>query len=325
MGEGLIPAGAGRTARRTPTSTWERAHPRWRGADVRAHEDAARFKGSSPLARGGQCGSGGRAGPPGLIPAGAGRTDRPALACKRCGAHPRWRGADTAIPVIVVKGGGSSPLARGGLRLPAHQTDRVGLIPAGAGRTASPVASWASVWAHPRWRGADRVSSHARSVGWGSSPLARGGRAIRRPRSLREGLIPAGAGRTCAASTTTPPTRAHPRWRGADDEACGGRGAAEGSSPLARGGLGGGAGEGRRDGLIPAGAGRTPDYQLPIYKYGAHPRWRGADSSASIGSSAAAGSSPLARGGLGRLHGRRLLQRLIPAGAGRTLADLHGC
>ena len=71
----------------------------------------------------------------GLIPAGAGRTTRPAAPELPQEAHPRWRGEDDLRRDAEGLPQGSSPLARGGQDarpvLEAYQ----GLIPAGAGRT----------------------------------------------------------------------------------------------------------------------------------------------------------------------------------------------
>ena len=195
--QGLIPAGAGRTPSRTPASWHRRAHPRWRGADTPSRPPGAAHTGSSPLARGGLPlhvrGPLGR----GLIPAGAGRTSKLDRARSGSGAHPRWRGADTRCRRALVGPRGSSPLARGG---PARRALRVrwwGLIPAGAGRTASSTGQPGRSRAHPRWRGADvgdlGGSWHFR----GSSPLARGGPPSWAAWPRRVGLIPAGAGRTC--------------------------------------------------------------------------------------------------------------------------------
>ena len=114
--------------------------------------------------------------------------------------------------------------------------------------------------------------------------------------------------------------RAHPRWRGADSVPDMRPGWLMGSSPPARG---------RRRlrlrpsdprGLIPAGAGQTPDAACPPRACRAHPRWRGADPWIGAASPYDVGSSPLARGrqrpqpSSVREHG------LIPAGAGQTLS-----
>ena len=130
-----LPAGAGRTRGGRRRRRRGRAHPRWRGADLRLVRYPAEDGGSSPLARGGLVcpaldGLGVR-----LIPAGAGRTSRRRPTRSHTPAHPRWRGADADPASGVGTVSGSSPLARGGPhRSPGHHR-LAGLIPAGAGRT----------------------------------------------------------------------------------------------------------------------------------------------------------------------------------------------
>ena len=136
LAQRLIPAGAGRTHPPLRTIELRRAHPRWRGEDLTAGTTKAFEAGSSPLARGGRSPHGRRGRGGGLIPAGAGRTHGHLAPSKTYGAHPRWRGEDSADGRSHMKQGGSSPLARGGLdqRLGLQVLAR--LIPAGAGGTA---------------------------------------------------------------------------------------------------------------------------------------------------------------------------------------------
>ncbi len=153
---------------------------------------------------------------------------------------------------------GSSPLARGGLTAGVADAADVGLIPAGAGRTPHRPRRRHDDPAHPRWRGADPQDRRRRIPLRGSSPLARGG-PTDAPANVGWGrLIPAGAGRTTGPVRQRHMRRAHPRWRGADSDPTTDPAAEMGSSPLARGGPTCGEGAARDDGLIPAGAGRTP-------------------------------------------------------------------
>ena len=57
---------------------------------------------------------------------------------------------------------------------------------------------------------------------------------------------------------------------------------------------------------------------IPRLLSGAHPRWRGEHAEVSQVSSAATGSSPLARGALAELGYLQYGEGLIPAGAGST-------
>ena len=69
---------------------------------------------------------------------------------------------------------GSSPLARGPLRLLHVNQYFVGLIPARAGTTVLKALSAQAYRAHPRSRGDHRDYQGNYHIDWGSSPLARG-------------------------------------------------------------------------------------------------------------------------------------------------------
>ena len=88
---GLIPAHAGKTQAKKSTSTHHQAHPRSRGENINVQKMPLNLYGSSPLTRGKP-----RAGRPRhvpvLIPAHAGKTNRPALRGRSWAAHPRSRG-----------------------------------------------------------------------------------------------------------------------------------------------------------------------------------------------------------------------------------------
>ncbi|CCI54955.1 conserved hypothetical protein [Nostocoides jenkinsii Ben 74] len=174
-------------------------------------------RGSSPRGRGGPRSKKGRSSVTGLIPARAGRTARSCTAHRAAGAHPRAGGAD-----FVRRGAGdwwmgSSPRGRGGLGPVADQDFERGLIPARAGRTATPGLTGFPSRAHPRAGGADRlVDADLEKV---------------------RGLIPARAGRTAHWYSEAGVRRAHPRAGGADFAAQLAVEDAMGSSPRGRGGL----------------------------------------------------------------------------------------
>ena len=193
---GLIPARAGRTSSPRSIPSRTRAHPRSRGADRSARRASRVAMGSSPLARGGPGAARVKAENAGLIPARAGRTPKANPSFHINGAHPRSRGADSAFNSQTGRGGGSSPLARGG-RLGAFDGDgRAGLIPARAGRTPARLLRPWRRRAHPRSRGADSSTFRLVPRMMGSSPLARGGLEAQLVAGAAHGLIPARAGRT---------------------------------------------------------------------------------------------------------------------------------
>ena len=110
---GLIPAHAGKTRRLAAPHGCRTAHPRSRGENGQASASYFAGQGSSPLTRGKPHRTVGRPGPPGLIPAHAGKTGERAES--GCGqrAHPRSRGENALITVAAMVVAGSSPLTRG--------------------------------------------------------------------------------------------------------------------------------------------------------------------------------------------------------------------
>ena len=197
---------------------------------------------------------------------------------------------------------GSSPLARGLLRVSFVFGPRLRIIPARAGFTTHRLLSGSARSDHPRSRG----------VYWGLTQFT--GSAIR--------IIPARAGFTSRRLWRRPPVQDHPRSRGvySSDEdwvrAC------VGSSPLARGLRPPLRGRGRDDGIIPARAGFTCAVHSRRPSWPDHPRSRGVYEIALPTAGPFPGSSPLARG----LHGFALLnlaeRRIIPARAGFTTHNL---
>ena len=150
---------------------------------------------------------------------------------------------------------------------------------------------------------------------------------LRRGRCGR-GLIPAGAGQTGGVADIPRVGRAHPRRCGADLLGLLCRFGRAGSSPQVRGRL--------RDlaqfvplpGLIPAGAGQTDPTGRRRSQAGAHPRRCGADIPDIAPEQSPQGSSPQVRGRLLASIKDRVVNRLIPAGAGQTsifAPTCHSC
>ena len=132
----------------------------------------------------------------GLIPAGAGQTNRPV--------------------VELVAHWGSSPRVRGRRTSKSRSFLVLRLIPAGAGQTGERRAAHLAARAHPRGCGADeRTLSRGLSTA-GSSPRVRGRHLELAVRPQRQGLIPAGAGQTSSRCAPTTRIGAHPRGCGAD-------------------------------------------------------------------------------------------------------------
>ena len=214
IGIGLIPAHAGKTGRTADGRASRRAHPRSRGENLLFDNVGKDIPGSSPLTRGKRSDCLLLDEAQRLIPAHAGKTCRCLghLACPR--AHPRSRGENRTGRFTTVSRRGSSPLTRGkpASGVWSHRRDR--LIPAHAGKTATPPTAWLCPWAHPRSRGENEMRFRPGWLVWGSSPLTRG---KRRPPALLAaslGLIPAHAGKTHRRPRDRLRPGAHPRSRG---------------------------------------------------------------------------------------------------------------
>ena len=93
--------------------------------------------GSSPRVRGSQCPLERELEHRGIIPAGAGLTFWVGLDCVEEGDHPRGCGAHAQQGRQHHHRAGSSPRVRGSLRDYHGQCEDLGIIPAGAGLTAS--------------------------------------------------------------------------------------------------------------------------------------------------------------------------------------------
>ena len=137
----------------------------------------------------------------GLIPAHAGKTGVGVPGYRLVGAHPRSRGENERVLVVIHVERGSSPLTRGKQTRPAALRAGPGLIPAHAGKTEFAGALIDGSGAHPRSRGENSTAVSSAAVSKGSSPLTRGKHmGIERLRS-GSGLIPAHAGKTEKRST----------------------------------------------------------------------------------------------------------------------------
>ena len=211
----IIPARAGFTFQLHLPCLTLKDHPRSRGVYRGSLGAGWAPPGSSPLARGLripirqprlECG---------IIPARAGFTCAGLLCSRSFWDHPRSRGVYRLQVGLKKRLEGSSPLARG---LPAHyreHVDKIRIIPARAGFTATIVAGG--------------------SIYGGSSPLARGLREMLGGDHSDVRIIPARAGFTTRLGTKSSDIRDHPRSRGVYWSHTDFPNELAGSSPLARG------------------------------------------------------------------------------------------
>ena len=250
-------------------------HPRSRGEHTGEARDELCPGGSSPLARGTP---GRRACPRRLhrfIPARAGNTRRSSRSTWRTAVHPRSRGEHLAGDRHRPSPSGSSPLARGTLGALPLGRPLQRFIPARAGNTGLRAEAVSPSPVHPRSRGEHFELVDDAAEANGSSPLARGTLDLQRDCERVVRFIPARAGNTRVPGGEKEKTTVHPRSRGehwtnelAEDYETG-------SSPLARGTLGGPQRRVASCRFIPARAGNTWPFRPLGTAHAVHPRSRG--------------------------------------------------
>ena len=136
--------------------------------------------------------------------------------------------------------------------------------------------------------------------------------------SIPSRLIPAHAGKTETARARSAAAPAHPRSRGENQVHAIRTQITAGSSPLTRGKQTARTEGQTQTGLIPAHAGKTSLTRSVSSTGSAHPRSRGENRRLRSGQSRELGSSPLTRGKPSEASGVHIVQRLIPAHAGKT-------
>ena len=131
----LIPAHAGKTRSTVSMCQPREAHPRSRGENARDSIVSDVGDGSSPLTRGKLDAEGPPALRGRLIPAHAGKTERPQGSRLLRWAHPRSRGENGVALSCLTAFPGSSPLTRGKRVRDRLTAIVIRLIPAHAGKT----------------------------------------------------------------------------------------------------------------------------------------------------------------------------------------------
>ena len=217
----LIPAWAGKTPTRfrVVRSLW--AHPRVGGENRMGRRPSRRIVGSSPRGRGKRADVLFRLHELGLIPAWAGKTSNFLLGLHQDPAHPRVGGENSLARLEIQSSEGSSPRGRGKQISVSAGWEKIGLIPAWAGKTSTPMNTWRSGRAHPRVGGENGPSPGMVPRVVGSSPRGRGKLGIRVFRVPFWRLIPAWAGKTQYWTTRGAIARAHPRVGGENCDPCG--------------------------------------------------------------------------------------------------------
>ena len=253
-----------------------------------------------------------------IIPALAGNTPSPGSTTTSPADHPRSRGEYPITGVDDYIARGSSPLSRG-IRCPTPPRRGLSrIIPALAGNTSAWMAPSSPSRDHPRSRGEYAEACPDRGDLYGSSPLSRGIQNFLNGGSQRCRIIPALAGNTSNASSTTSMRGDHPRSRGEYRAVADAVDYIVGSSPLSRGIRYPFSRVAVLERIIPALAGNTCLTHTPRIQQKDHPRSRGEYRGMVAEPEPGVGSSPLSRGiPRGTLHVSGSA-RIIPALAGNT-------
>ena len=228
------------------------------------------------------------------------------------------RGEHDAYSAIATASGGSSPHARGALRMSAARPCPHGIIPACAGSTAHQTRGRASGRDHPRMRGEHQEQARQGRQVTGSSPHARGAPCVGGRRQVRAGIIPACAGSTSAADVLYLSLGDHPRMRGEHLPSVSSDAIPKGSSPHARGARRASAATSGAHRIIPACAGSTSGSSRRGAPRRDHPRMRGEHLKPPFQMNGFVGSSPHARGAPAHKITRGHGYGIIPACAGST-------
>ena len=172
---------------------------------------------------------------------------------------------------------------------------------------------------YPRRCGENRRLVDDLDPRFGSSPQVRGKLAVQKTRDGEPRLIPAGAGKTLLLGLRSRTATAHPRRCGENSLFRKPVMVNRGSSPQVRGKLQHPNDSVKYRRLIPAGAGKTLSPSKLSLDTTAHPRRCGENGYSAQARLQEAGSSPQVRGKLCCWVCVQEQQRLIPAGAGKTV------
>ena len=197
----ITPAGAGKTCTYRKLAANYRDHPRRCGENVGFGEVCCRNQGSPPQVRGKRLMCGFCVPELGITPAGAGKTRHKADHDKRPEDHPRRCGENHIQRKLSVCKQGSPPQVRGKRGKHSLHACRVGITPAGAGKT--PRQAYLSVSApdHPRRCGENTCLSCKKPPVAGSPPQVRGKQALAYEIDGKTRITPAGAGKTSRRSS----------------------------------------------------------------------------------------------------------------------------
>ena len=233
---------------------------------------ASLMSGLSPQVRGNHVGEAASLVRWGSIPAGAGEPGSARRRWRRSGVYPRRCGGTMLPTTLGWRRNGLSPQVRGNPDPPPPASFSTGSIPAGAGE---PAALDLTPWierVYPRRCGGTFGASPWLDDDQGLSPQVRGNRGVPRPRPLRHGSIPAGAGEPRRASSAAIRFRVYPRRCGGTSASGRHQAPHTGLSPQVRGNRPHAAPQAAPRRSIPAGAGEPPRWSSPCGGSTVYPR-----------------------------------------------------
>ena len=212
----------------------------------------------------------------GITPAGAGKTHQCPKKCPAIQDHPRRCGENlwSKTPAAAIQG--SPPQVRGKLDIDEATGGRIGITPAGAGKTRRSCGAAAARWDHPRrcgenWGGGAKPKCPA-----GSPPQVRG----KLSACVQKGRLRVD----------------HPRRCGENLFMMVGKTREAGSPPQVRGKLQAIVDALPQIRITPAGAGKTRGLRVPEIRLQDHPRRCGENLRRILGIHGRAGSPPQVRG-----------------------------
>ena len=233
------------------------------------------------------------------------------------GVHPRVCGEAGCQDRRASRPSGPSPRVRGSLPDIPSQSDPLGSIPACAGKPTTRNISVRAIRVHPR------VCGEALLVVWltvlysGPSPRVRGSRPTAVRGGCGQGSIPACAGKPASDRRVPRCSRVHPRVCGEARRPARAARLHRGPSPRVRGSLPPRSTAGRREGSIPACAGKPDHGKRRRDRLRVHPRVCGEASSEQTALVALPGPSPRVRGSRISIITSQSLPWSIPACAGK--------
>ncbi len=191
LGDGIIPAWAGKSYCPATRSFGSWDHPRVGGEKPRNRGSLARSTGSPPRGRGKVLVVGIVLHRAGITPAWAGKSDSPPVCGWVWEDHPRVGGEKFSPRWKMANRPGSSPHGRGKDDTAVQLGARAGITPAWAGKSVSRRPRWTHTGDHPRVGGEKCVPVSWATGPAGSPPRRRGKVPQRRAPCCAAGITPA--------------------------------------------------------------------------------------------------------------------------------------